>query len=114
MLHGQNGFEDKLMNKPILSICIPTKNRANYLDITLFKLTQESIFQNTNDIEIIISDNASIDNTAFICKKYKNKYPDKIKYYKQNKDIGDKNFIEVLKLATGSYAKLNNDNLQKD
>lgn len=34
----------------LLSICIPTYNRAKYLDITLNKITQEDIFLNTDKI----------------------------------------------------------------
>lgn len=40
----------------LLSICIPTYNRAKYLDITLNRITQEDIFLNTDKIEIVISD----------------------------------------------------------
>ena len=99
------------MSNPVLSICIPTRNRANYLDITLYNITKEPIFCNTDKVEIIISDNCSDDNTEEVCIKYCSKFPNKIKYIKQQKNIEDKNFIEVLKLANGKFAKLNNDTL---
>ena len=55
---------------PVLSICIPTYNRAKILDETLFNLTNESVFQETNDVEIVISNNNSPDNTEEVCQKY--------------------------------------------
>lgn len=94
---------------PVLSVCIPTYNRAKILDETLFNLTNESVFQETNDVEIVISNNKSPDNTEEVCQKYFKKYPTKIKYVKQQINIQDRNFIEVLKLADGKYIKLQND-----
>lgn len=93
----------------LLSICIPTYNRAKYLDITLNRITQEDIFLNTDKIEIVISDNASEDNTQEVCEYYAKLYPQKIKYYRQQENIGDENFPFVLNHANGIYAKLNND-----
>ena len=55
-----------------LSICIPTYNRANTLEILL-----ESIYKQINshvkEIEICISDNASVDHTREVVEKYKDK-----------------------------------------
>jgi len=99
------------MAEPILSICIPTKNRAEYLDKTLYQITHDEVFINTDKIELIISDNCSDDETQSICLKYKEKFPEKINYIRREKDISDKNFTEVLKCAKGKYAKLHNDNL---
>lgn len=97
------------MNKPILSICIPTRNRGEILRLTLLNITSNEYFLETNDIEIVISDNCSDDNTQDICLDFQNKYPEKIRYIRNEKNIGDENFINVLKLAKGKYAKLNND-----
>ncbi len=95
----------------VLSICIPTYNRSTYLSNTLAQLTKENSFLNTDDVEIVISDNCSSDETEDICKHYKEKFGKKIVYYKQKENIHDKNFTFVLSLAKGTYVKLNNDNL---
>ncbi|MBO7332810.1 MAG: glycosyltransferase, partial [Alphaproteobacteria bacterium] len=95
----------------VLSICIPTYNRSTYLSNTLAQLTKESLFLNTNDVEIVISDNCSNDDTEDVCRHYKEKFGDKIIYYKQKENIRDKNFAFAISLANGKYAKLNNDNL---
>lgn len=100
-----------MTEKPILSICIPTKDRSIYLEHTLREITNDTVFQNTNKIEIVISDNCSDDNTENLCKRYQKKFPDKIVYIRQKEDIKDNNFTEVLKLANGKFAKLNNDYL---
>ena len=100
-----------MTDKPILSICIPTKDRSIYLEHTLREITNDTVFQNTNKIEIVISDNCSDDNTENLCKRYQKKFPDKIVYIRQKEDIKDNNFTEVLKLANGKFAKLNNDYL---
>ncbi len=55
-----------------LSIIIPTRNRARYLEQTLKSLLNQTISQ--NDYEVIIIDNGSEDNTKEICLKYKTKF----------------------------------------
>lgn len=94
-----------------LSICIPTYNRGYYLENTLKSLIKDETFLNTDDIEIVISDNCSFDNTEDVCKRFAELFPDKIKYYRQDKNVNDRNFIDILYKAEGTFAKLHNDNL---
>lgn len=93
--------------KPILSICIPTFNRAELL----IKCIESLIYQeNFNEnIEIVISDNCSEDNTFEIIKRYRSKYLN-IKYYRNESNIGaEKNVFKALSLANGEFIKLSND-----
>jgi len=54
------------MTKPLLSICIATYNRAAYIGETL-----ESIIQQiTDEVEIVVVDGASTDDTSTIVKSY--------------------------------------------
>ena len=99
------------MTQPILSICIPTYNRADYLDKTLDAICFQEVFRLTDKIEIVISDNCSNDNTHEICQKYIKYYPDKIKYFKNQKNIYDDNYQKVLSYGKGKYLKLLNDTL---
>ncbi len=95
-------------NNPILSICIPTYNRENSIKQTLEKLCA---IVNNKDIEIVISDNCSTDNTKSICNFFSNKF-DNIVYYCQKENIGpDKNFEFVLTHAKGKYRWLLGDGL---
>lgn len=48
--------------RPLLSICIPTYNRAEILDKTLFLLFSNPDF-NVDEIEVVVSDNCSTDHT---------------------------------------------------
>lgn len=96
--------------QPILSICIPTFNRAVYLEKTLVSIVSDENFIKTDDIEIVISNNCSTDNTDEICQKFANKYPNKIKYIKQAKTIkADNHIFTVPNYATGKFVKINND-----
>lgn len=95
------------INQPILSICIPTYNRAETLDKCIKSITDNDNF--TNNIEIIISDNSTDDATMNVANKYANKYPN-ICYYKNESNVGgERNFILALKRGTGLFLKLHND-----
>ena len=91
---------------PLLSICIPTYNRADVLNETLASIVNNADFG--NEVEVVISDNASTDNTFEICEYYTSRYSN-IRYHRNSVNIRDANFITVLELATGEYLRLNND-----
>ncbi|WP_431243071.1 glycosyltransferase family 2 protein [Flavobacterium sp. P21] len=93
------------MKNKLLSICIPTYNRAETLDLTLNKLFSNPEFDE-DLIEVIISDNCSTDNTFEVV----NKYP-LAHYYCNKENVRDCNFSIVLGYATGSYIRLFNDTL---
>ena len=54
------------MKKPLLSICIATYNRANFIGETLDSI----ILQLTEDVEVVIVDGASTDNTREVVESY--------------------------------------------
>jgi abequosyltransferase len=95
----------------ILSICIPTFNRAEYLKKTLESITCQNRFQYTEDVEIIISDNCSEDHTEEVSLRFIEHFGKKIKYFKNEKNIKDLNFEKVLSYGEGAFLKLNNDTL---
>ena len=84
----------------MLSIGIPVYNEIEYIEKTL-----ESVEKNINYItEIIISDNASTDGTADICKAFADKYSAKVRYVSQPQNSGIiKNFDYVLQNATSEW-----------
>lgn len=53
--------------KPTISICIPTFNRADYLEQTLQSIARQTI----KPFQVLIVDNASTDNTPQIAARYK-------------------------------------------
>ena len=110
MSPGKYGVTDQMV-RPVLSVCIPTYNRCRYLQKTLAMLTAEQVFVSSDDVEIVISDNCSQDETCEVCKEFVAKFAPKIKYFRQPENTGDKNFAAVLHMASGEYAKLNHDKI---
>lgn len=98
--------------QPMLSVCIPTYNRAEALFVALKSIVDQAAFKETSAIELVISDNASNDNTVEICRYFQQQFPLKIKFTTQVKNIGStKNHEFVLRNASGAFRKLHNDNL---
>lgn len=73
--------------QPILSICIPTYNREKYLKRLVDSIVLQREFFDTNDVEIVISDNASTDSTRDMISEYIKKYWDRIKFFQNNENI---------------------------
>ena len=67
------------MNMPKISILIPTYNRAAFLRNALDSI----VAQNARDIECVISDNASSDDTAEIVKSFQKNHA-YIKYFRND------------------------------
>ena len=90
------------MIQPILTIAIPTFNRANFLDNCLLHITNQLAI-NEDRIELLVSDNCSTDNTFEIVQKYVNKgYT--IRYIKNEENIGaDRNIVQCYFLGLGNY-----------
>lgn len=102
---------DRNYDNILLSICIPTKNRSNYLKDSILSIAGQCIFQETNNVEIIISDNCSDDETSKICSSFVEAYGKKIRYYRNEYDIEDRNFEKALSYGDGLFLKLSNDTL---
>lgn len=94
------------MNKPLLSICIPTYNRKEYLEKCLNAIVKQKSFDDR--VEIVISDNCSTDGTQKLCEKYQKDYSN-IHYYRNEENMADKNFSLLLQRASGVLRKLTND-----
>lgn len=70
------------MNYPKVSIIIPTFNRAKYLK----KAIESALEQDYPNLEVIVSDNASTDDTPSVVKNFlKNK---KLRYFRNKTNIG--------------------------
>lgn len=82
-----------------LSVCIPTYNRGAYIGETL-----ESIISQAGDgVEIVVSDNASTDDTEQIVRGYQQRFP-RITYFRWDENAGaDRNYLKVAELASGDY-----------
>ncbi len=91
------------MNKtnPLVSICIPTCNSEVYLRESLDSIASQT-YKNT---EVIISDNASTDNTISIINEYVRRYG--VKLYVNQANIGaHANFNKLISMANGEYVAI--------
>lgn len=97
-------------NKPLLSLCIPTYNRAKFLDILIKKIGRQiNELEDSELIEFIVSDNCSSDDTPSVVKRQMDNGI-KIKYIRNEKNLGmDGNFVSCFKKASGSYIWLLGD-----
>jgi abequosyltransferase len=89
----------------LLTICIPTYNRAQPLDRQLLWLASE-IVSYEDDCEIIISDNLSTDNTEEILEKWRLLLGSRISftYHCNEENIGEMpNIVSCLRKATGKF-----------
>ncbi|WP_419803134.1 glycosyltransferase family 2 protein [Mucilaginibacter sp.] len=89
------------MQKPLLTIGIPTYNRAKYLDRCLNSILMQ--FDGVEkDIELIIANNASTDHTKNIIDQYSSKM--KIDYYERETNLGpDSTSSLCFEKANGKY-----------
>ena len=96
-----------------ISICIPQYNRINYLLRSLSIIESQSY----SNIEIVISDDCSTDDTEARILELVTQYRFPIIFSKNKKNEGyDRNFRKCIELATGEYSLVigNDDTLYGD
>ena len=87
------------MSEPVLSICIATRNRAGFIGETL----ESIIAQATDDVEIVVVDGASTDNTAEVMRVYQKRFP-RLNYLRLAQNGGvDRDYSRAAELARGEY-----------
>lgn len=87
------------MATPQISIGLPVFNGEGSLNLVLDSLLAQTV----GDFELIISDNASTDQTESICRAYAEK-DTRIRYIRQVVNLGaEANFLFVLERSVGKY-----------
>jgi glycosyltransferase involved in cell wall biosynthesis len=86
---------------PRVSVGLPVFNGERYVADAI-----ESVLAQTfEDFELIISDNASTDRTAAICREYAARDP-RVRYHRNDRNIGAApNFNRAFRLSCGQYFK---------
>jgi glycosyltransferase involved in cell wall biosynthesis len=88
-------------NKPRVSIGLPVFNGEKYLKAALDSILAQTFI----DFELIISDNASTDNTQRICQEYAGK-DSRIRYFRNITNLGaPMNYNRTVMLSRGEYFK---------
>ena len=86
-----------LTSNPLISICIPVYNGENYI----IECVESALSQTYQNLEVIVVDNASFDNTSKIVN---NITDSRLKYFKNNKNIGSiNNFNKCFEVSSGDY-----------
>ena len=89
-----------MQNKNLVSVFVPVYNAEKFIEECILSIVN----QNYQNIEIVISDDASTDNTPIILKKLEKKFPNKIKLFLQENNLGiTNNFNFILSKCTGKY-----------
>lgn len=88
-----------------LTVGIPTYNRAKFLFDLLESISHQLRNSEKLDVEILISDNASTDNTADVVRAFKNNNTNILcKYNCNESNLGyDQNVDKIFHLASGDY-----------
>lgn len=102
-----------MTKKPKISVAVITYNQQEVLREALDSVLMQ---QGDFDMEIIIGEDGSSDNTYAVCLDYQKQYPDIIKVLHNPKNIGiTANFFQVLKACTGDFiADLDGDDYYCD
>ena len=88
-------------SQPKVSIGLPVYNGENYIEEAI----QSVLKQTYTNFELVISDNASTDNTAVICQNYAAQ-DSRVRYCPVTENLGAAwNFNRVFELAHGEYFK---------
>lgn len=100
-------MSNQIEGPPILSIVIPTYNRCGFLKECLQSLVKElKGLHSLDDVEVIISDNASTDNTR---KMLERDFPE-IKYFCNRENMGvEYNVNKCFEYAAGEYIYILSD-----
>ena len=84
---------------PKVSVVVPIYNTEQYLEKCITSLVNQTL----DDIEIILVNDSSTDNSYNIIKEYENKYPEKVKaFIKENGGLSDTRNFGIQK-ATGEF-----------
>jgi abequosyltransferase len=84
-----------------LSICIPTYNFGEFIGETLSAVIAQS--QDRDDVEIVVVDGASTDNTAEIVRRFQDRFPSLVYHRLERKGGIDNDLSRTVELARGRY-----------
>ena len=91
------------MTQPRLTIAIPTYNRAKQLDRKL-NWAVDAIAGRWDEIELLVSDNASPDETPQVCQKWQAQINGRMRIFRQTENIGlIRNCLFCIQEAQGDF-----------
>lgn len=90
-----------VINRPLVSIVIPSYNRANTVGQTIESIIAQQV---DSDIEIVIGDDCSTDNVREVLEQYRQKYPYIIRLLVREENMGlGANWAQCVKDCRGEF-----------
>jgi glucosyltransferase len=90
-----------MKNKTLISVIIPSYNRANTVGETIESIVAQKV---DADIEIVIRDDCSTDNAREVLEQYRQKYPDIIRLFLREQNMGlGANWAQCVKDCRGEF-----------
>ena len=91
----------KSNNKTLISVIIPSYNRANTVGETIESIVAQKV---DADIEIVIGDDCSTDNAREVLEQYRQKYPNIIRLFLREQNMGlGANWAQCVKDCHGEF-----------
>ena len=91
----------KSKNKILISVIIPSYNRANTVGETIDSILAQKV---DADIEIVIGDDCSTDNAREVLEQYRQKHPDIIRLFLREQNMGlGANWAQCVKDCRGEF-----------
>lgn len=85
--------------RPLISLCIPTYNRAPFLAVALRSIASQDLAE----VEVVVSDNASTDDTASVVGTFADEIP-RLRFCRKATNAGfDENYASAIEAATGRF-----------
>jgi glycosyltransferase involved in cell wall biosynthesis len=94
-------YPNQIADMPLVSVCIETYNQADYIENCMDSVLMQQL---DFPLEILVGEDDSTDGTREICKKYAEKYPDKIRLFLHSRE----NNIKKHRGPTGVFNKFYN------
>lgn len=87
---------------PRISVCIPTYNYSRYIGVAVRSVLRQTF----TDLEVVVVDNASTDDTEAVVHRYAGE-DRRIRFYRNNENLGmARNFNRALHLAQADVVKV--------
>ena len=103
------------MKSPLVSVVVPVYNAEKYLDECILSIVNQNIGF-TNNVELILINDGSVDGSGKICEKYANQFSDNIVYIDQKNSGVSHSRNKGIKAARGQFISFldSDDKLSKN
>jgi glycosyltransferase involved in cell wall biosynthesis len=92
---------------PLLSLAVPTLNRADYLEGLLASIEDELARTPAlaGRVAVVVSDNASTDRTAAVCTEWRGRLAAPLEYLRNERNLGGPaNLVRAILKSSGTYS----------